>query len=163
MYTWICNTHNKHHLDRKVPLWSKADEWERRFYQSELDKLLNFEPLPLDQVTYDYIEQINSIIVNVVHVAANTSIPNGKFKHFLKPYWTCNNLKTYHSEQREARKAWISSGRNRNIDNELFRSYKKRSVNFASAKDKMNANGNLTNLLISKKLQNSMSSNFIVL
>ncbi|CAG2187532.1 unnamed protein product [Mytilus edulis] len=46
----LCNTSNKFHLYRKVLLWSRCDEWEKKYYQTELDKLLNFEVLPFELV-----------------------------------------------------------------------------------------------------------------
>ncbi|CAG2228033.1 unnamed protein product [Mytilus edulis] len=82
----LCNTSNKFHLYRKVLLWSRCDEWEKKYYQTELDKLLNFEVLPLNscEINENYIEHINSNIENVVHIAANSCIPTGKFRHYLK-------------------------------------------------------------------------------
>jgi hypothetical protein len=37
----LCNTSNKLAVGRKVLLWSKSDEWQKQYYRSELDKLLD--------------------------------------------------------------------------------------------------------------------------
>ncbi|CAC5422531.1 unnamed protein product [Mytilus coruscus] len=58
----LCKTSNKFHLYRKVLMWSRCDEWERKYYETELDKFLNFEVLPStsDEINENYIEHINS-------------------------------------------------------------------------------------------------------
>ncbi|CAG2187538.1 unnamed protein product [Mytilus edulis] len=132
----LCNTSNKFHLYRKVLLWSRCDEWEKKYYQTELDKLLNFEVLPLNscEINENYIEHINSNIVNVVHIAANSCIPTGKFRHYLKPYWKSNSLDYYHNEQRQARKTWLSMGQTRNNDNIFYKQYKDKKREFRKHK-----------------------------
>ncbi|CAC5376011.1 unnamed protein product [Mytilus coruscus] len=74
----LCNTSNPFYLDRKVLMWSSCDEWEKKNYQIELDKLLNFEVLHSNSGEIkekNYKEQINSHIGNAVHIAVNCCIP----------------------------------------------------------------------------------------
>ena len=104
----LCNTSNKLAVGRKVLLWSKSDEWQKQYYRSELDKLLDIN-LSNYTVNDEFIvEQFNSILVNAVHSAAISCIPTGYFRHFLKPYWKSNQLNLYHDQQRHGRNQWIS-------------------------------------------------------
>lgn len=129
----LCNTSNKLAVGRKVLLWSKSDEWQKQYYRSELDKLLDIN-LSNYTVNDEFIEQFNSILVNAVHSAAISCIPTGYFRHFLKPYWKSNQLNLYHDQQRHARNQWISEGRVHDKDNIYFIEYKTRKTEFRKRK-----------------------------
>ena len=88
---------------------------------------------PLD-CSKNNIEHYNTVLTNVLHMSANSYIPCGKFRPYLKPYWKSNNLGMYHYEQREARRLWTNNSKPRNKSNDLYKDYKNKKREFRKRK-----------------------------
>ncbi|CAC5388658.1 unnamed protein product [Mytilus coruscus] len=103
---------NAYNINKKTLKWSKADDFELKMYQTENDKLLNFETNS-DNVTEGGVERFSSLLINALHMVKNSCIPIGTFRPYLKPYWKNQNLNNCHFEQRNARRKWINNNRTR--------------------------------------------------
>ena len=92
----LCGSSDKIKIGRTVLKWSRADDIEIKMYQSEVDKLMNFEAKSIEDCNQSDIEHYTNILTNVLHISANSYIPCGKFRPFLKPNWKHNNLSDLH-------------------------------------------------------------------
>ena len=77
--------------------WSKADDFERKMCQTEIDKLFNFD-VDSTNVTDNDAERFSNIFTSTLHVSVNAFIPVGKYRPHLKPYWKVNRLQDFHYE-----------------------------------------------------------------
>jgi len=120
-------------LNRKKLKWSKADNFERMMYKTEIDRLLNFDS-ETDNITSKDIEQFTNLLSNSLHMAANSCIPSGFFRPYLKPYWKQNRLNDFHYEQRKARRQWINDNKPRDSCNSSYSNYKDKKREFRKRK-----------------------------
>lgn len=119
---------------QKITLkWSKADEFEVKMYQTEIDKLMNFNEFS-DNASEDDVEQFTLFLTNAMHMAANSTIPYGKFRPYLKPYWKDHNLKEFHDQQRKSRRKWIENGKPRGDTQTSYVDYKDKKREFRKRK-----------------------------
>ena len=81
-------------------------------YQTEIDKLLNFDVDSTNVTDYD-VERFTNIFISTLHISANSCIPDGKYRPYLKPYWKRNRLQDFHYEQRKARRIWKEQNKHR--------------------------------------------------
>lgn len=131
----LSSASNSGNLCKRTLKWSKADEFEKRMYQTEIDKLLNFDiNVNPSNVTAHDVERYSNILTNVLHMSANSSIPCGKFRPYLKPYWKSNNLQDFHYRQRQARRAWKEQNKPRDTNNSTYIDYKDKKREFRKRK-----------------------------
>ncbi|CAG2187094.1 unnamed protein product [Mytilus edulis] len=102
-------------------------------YQTEIDKLLNFETNS-DNLSKGDVERFSSLLINALHMAANSCIPVGTFRPYLKPYWNNQNLNNSHFEQRNARRKWINNNKTREKTDLSYIEYKNKKREFRKRK-----------------------------
>ncbi|CAG2239638.1 unnamed protein product [Mytilus edulis] len=124
----LCGSSGSSKLGRHVLKWTKADEFEIKMYQTEIDKILDIIKPKIDNCTINDLEHYNTVLTNALHMSANAYIPCGKFRHYLKPYWKSNDLNAVHYEQREARREWKNNNKPRNKSNRLYKEYKEKRI-----------------------------------
>ncbi len=123
---------------RQMPIkWSKADETHIRLYKSEVDKLLNFST---QHYNASNIEQYNSQITNGLHIASISTIPNGIYRQYLKPYWKSDRLDAHHYDMRCRRREWKHAGKPRDVTSEPYTKYKASKREFRKRKRQAEAN-----------------------
>ena len=144
----LCGSSDKIKIGRNVLKWTKADDIEIKMYQTEVDKLMNFEIKDTEKCNQNDIEQYTNILTNVLHIAANSSIPIMKFRPYLKPYWKENNLKNLHFQQRNARRIWKLNNKPRNKNDPAYKNHKDQNVNFVKGSVKQKVYGKKKNMRI---------------
>ncbi|CAG2199949.1 unnamed protein product [Mytilus edulis] len=129
----ISRTSNAYNINKKTLKWSKADDFELKMYQTEIDKLLNFETNS-DNLSKGDVERFSSLLINYLHMASNSCIPVGTFRPYLKPYWKNQNLNNSHFEQRNARRKWINNNKTREKTDLSYVEYKNKKREFCKRK-----------------------------
>ncbi|VDI18436.1 Hypothetical predicted protein [Mytilus galloprovincialis] len=72
----LSRTSNAYNINKKTLKWSKADDFELKMYQTEINKLLNFETNS-DNLSKGDVERFSSLLINALHMASNSYIPVG--------------------------------------------------------------------------------------
>ncbi|CAC5393986.1 unnamed protein product [Mytilus coruscus] len=130
----LSRTSNAFNINQKTLKWSKADDFELKMYQTEIDKLLNFETNS-DNLSKGGVERFSSLLINALHMAANSCIPVGTFRPYLQPYWKNQNLNNSHFEQRNARRKRINNNKTREKTDLSYVEYK--NENFVSENESL--------------------------
>ncbi|CAG2200619.1 unnamed protein product [Mytilus edulis] len=129
----LSRTSNTYNINKKTLKWSNADDFELKMYQTEIDKLLNFETNS-DNLSKGDVDRFSSLLINALHMAANSCIPVGTFRPYLKPYWKNQNLNNCHFEQRNARRKWINNNKTRETTDLSYIEYKNKKREFRKRK-----------------------------
>lgn len=63
-------------------------------------------------------------------ITAAETVPEAKYRPFLKPFWKKEGLNNIHHEMTAARKVWICNSRPRNPQNPHYANYKAKKRQF---------------------------------
>ncbi|CAB3978650.1 Hypothetical predicted protein [Paramuricea clavata] len=96
-----------------------------RYQNSVKRRLESLENNGEDSVPYniDTIEAEIASVTNLLHSAAQESIPRKKFRKNRRPYWK-EGLNEFHKKSRECRKRWLQNGKSQDRENIYYREYK---------------------------------------
>ncbi len=86
-------------------------------------------------------ESINNIITDLTSVmnkVSSEAVPRSTFKPYVKSYWT-NELQMFRKRRDEQHRAWVTMGRPRDNDSEIWVSYKEAKRNFRREKRRAEA------------------------
>ncbi|VDI78227.1 Hypothetical predicted protein [Mytilus galloprovincialis] len=129
----LSRTSNAYNINKKTLKLSKAVNFELKMYQTEIDKRLNFETNS-DNLSKGDVERFSSLLINALLMAANSCIPVGTFRPYLKPYWNNQSLNNNHFEQRNARRKWVNNNKTREKTDLSYIEYKNKKREFRKRK-----------------------------
>ena len=113
--------HNAVHVYLERRNWPKCD---KMLYCKSLECIMSKLPrLSNDNTRKDDITTYSDSIQQSIRTAVNSSVPKYVFKPYKRPYWD-DELSRAHSYQKQLRLVWISAGRPRGMQHDIYRQYK---------------------------------------
>ncbi|XP_069134377.1 uncharacterized protein [Argopecten irradians] len=109
----ICHKRETQPLSTAIN-WKKVTSEHISNYHKQLDMLLDQINKPTDI----------SQLADIMNIAAKSSFPVKRYRHYLKPYWKYNNVKSLHTNMRHLRSVWIDEGRPRGHAHKTYSEYK---------------------------------------